>query len=298
MKISAVGEFGLIDRFKRSIRLDRTVIVGPGDDCAVLALDRDSYQLATCDMLVEGVDFTKKDDPALVGRKSLAVSISDIAACGGIPTHALVSLGLPPKTDTARALAIGAGITRLAASFGINVVGGDISRAGEVIINVSLYGIVEKKNLVLRKGARKGDIIFVTGSLGGSIRGKHLSFNPRLAEARFLVKNFRVSSMIDISDGLVQDLGHIAEASCVGALLHEELIPLSRDAAGKNEALYMGEDFELIFTLGPQEAARLISSGEPGFRAIGIITDKKNGLKIMDPRQRIRALKKGGWRHF
>jgi thiamine-monophosphate kinase len=298
MLINKIGEFGLINRFRKSIALDRSVIVGPGDDCAVLSYDTHNYQLASCDMLVENVDFTRKDDPLLVGRKALAVSISDIAACGGIPTHALVSLGLPRKTDVKFAEAVGKGLIRLAQRFGINIIGGDISRAAEVVVNVTILGMVEKKRLVLRSGAQKGDVIFVTGGLGGSIRGRHLRFDPRLEEARYLVKNFKINAMIDISDGLAQDLAHVAEESRGGAAINEELIPLAADAANRDEALYMGEDFELLFTLAPKEARRLVAMDEFDFSPIGTIVDRKKGLRITGVDGSTRVLKKGGWRHF
>jgi len=293
-----IGEFGLINRIKKSINTDASVIKGIGDDCAVLKLDRNKYQLFTCDMIVENTDFTLKDGPFLIGRKSLAVSISDIAACAGLPRHCLVSLGISKNTSVEFVDEILKGMLSLAKKYSINLVGGDLSRARQLTIDVSLLGVVEKKNLVLRSGARIGDIIFVTGELGGSILGKHLRFTPRLKEARYLVKNFRVNSMIDISDGLTQDLGHILDESSTGAVIYEDLIPVSKQARNLNDALCGGEDFELLFTMSRLESRRLLAKGANDFKAIGEITHKRYGLRLVDKRGKEKLIKPKGYRHF
>lgn len=299
MLLSELGEFGLISRIKNLVKSDASVIKGIGDDCAVLKFDRSRYQLLTCDMIAEGVDFTPSDKPFLIGRKAIAQSISDIAACGGLPHYCLVALGLPKATSVERVEQICKGIIALAKRFGINLVGGDISRARQITVNVTILGSVEKKYLTLRGGAKKGDIIFVTGRLGGSILGKHLKFMPRLKEARLLVKNFKVNSMIDISDGLILDLSHILEESRVGAMIYENLIPLSKEAAGLKDALYMGEDFELLFTLSNQEAKKILTKGlSVRFRPIGEIIDKKYGLRLIDKGNQERVIKPKGFHHF
>ena len=298
MLVSKLGEFGLIERIKKSIKTDKSVIVGPGDDCAVLELDKNNYQLFTCDMITEKIDFTAKDNPFLIGRKALAVSISDIAACGGIPKYAVVSLGLPKDSNLKLTDSLCKGMLDLAKQYKINIVGGDLSKARDLTIYVSMLGIVEKKNLVLRSGAKPGDIIFVTGELGGSILGKHLRFVPRLKEARFLVNNFKVNSMIDVSDGLASDLNHILEQSKVGAEIYEELIPFSKSAKSLNDALNSGEDFELAFTLSRKEANKLLLKKLNVFRPIGEITGKKLGLRLIDKKSRENILKPKGFRHF
>lgn len=299
MLISKIGEFGLIERFKKRIKTDSSVIVGSGDDCAVIEFNRDNYFLFTSDAIVEGGDFTISTAPYLVGRKALAVAISDIAACAGIPRYGLVTMGIPKSTPLIKIDKISQGIFDLAKEYSINIVGGDITRAKQLFIDISILGYVEKKLLVLRKGACQRDIIFVSGRLGGSIFGKHLEFSPRVKEARFLVKNFKVNSMIDISDGLVQDLNHILEQSRQGALLYEELIPLNKQARGINDALYGGEDFELVFTLPLQEARKLILGKQKfKFWPIGEIRDKKQGLRFLDKKGRERTLKIKGFRHF
>ena len=298
MLIKKLGEFGLINRFKKSIKTDSSVFKGSGDDCAVLRLGKFKYQLFTCDMLVAGIDFVPKENPYLIGRKALAVSLSDIAACSGIPRYAIVSMGLPSNTSVGYIDRLFKGFNDLAKRFRVNIVGGDISRSKELTIDVSLLGEVEKKKLVLRSGAKTRDIIFVSGSLGGSIKGKHLRFTPRLKEARLLTDNFKINSMIDISDGLAQDLGHIMEESRVGAVIYEDLIPLSKECKDLNDALYSGEDFELLFTLARKEASKILKKRLNIFTPIGEITGKDLSLRLVDKKNSDRLIKPKGYRHF
>ena len=297
MLIDKLGEFGLIDRIKKQVKTDSSVIRGIGDDCAVLAFSPSEFLLYTCDMIVEGVDFTSRDDRMLVGRKALAVCVSDIAACGGIPQHALVSLGLPPKTRVKDIDSIYKGLKVIAKEFKINIVGGDISKAPKLTIDVSLLGRVEKNSLVLRNGARPGDIIFVTGTFGGSLKGKHLTFIPRLKEARYLVRNFKVNSMIDASDGLSQDLGHILKESKVGAVLYEDLIPVSPWSKGVKNAFCDGEDFELIFTVSLKDSRRLKNANQ-GFFPIGEIVSRENGMTLVDRKLKQKKIRLCGFTHF
>jgi len=297
MNLKSLGEFGLIKRIKNQIKTDSSVIQGIGDDCAVLKSSSKKYQLYTSDMIVEGVDFTEQDDRILVGRKALAICVSDMAACAGIPRHCLVSLGLSPKTKVEEVDRIYKGLNLVAREFKVNIVGGDISKAPKLTIDVSLLGEVEKKNLVLRSGARPGDIIFVTGSFGGSIKGKHLSFIPRLKEARYLVSNFKINSMIDASDGLRSDLGHILEESKVGAVIYEDLIPISPWAGSLKNAFCDGEDFELIFTVGLKDARKLKSSGGE-FIPIGEIVAEKFGVTLVDKKIKQKKIKFCGYTHF
>ncbi|MFH1440624.1 MAG: thiamine-phosphate kinase [Candidatus Omnitrophota bacterium] len=298
MLISQIGEFGLIERFRRSIKADSSVIKGSGDDCAVLEFDKDYYQLFTCDMIVEGVDFTAKDNLSLVGRKALAVSISDIAACGGIPKYAVVSLGLPKNSTVEYADKIAKGLFHLAKEYKINIVGGDISRAGELTIDVSMLGMVKKNKLVLRDGAKIGDIIMVTGEIGGSYSGKHLKFIPRVKESRFLVENFKINSMIDVSDGLIQDLGHILKQSNAGAVIYEAFIPISKTEKRLSNALSRGEDFELLFTASRHEAKKILEKDPVNFKAIGEIVSKKQGFKLIDKNNKQINLVSKGYQHF
>lgn len=298
MLLSKIGEFGLIERIKKMIKNNSSVVTGPGDDCAVLKYDKNNYQLFSTDMLVEGVDFTKDTNLYLVGRKALAVSISDVSACGGMPTHAVVSLGLPKDITLNSLDLINKGINDLAKIYKINIVGGDISKSRDLVINLSILGIVEKKLLVKRSGAKIKDVIMVSGELGGAIKGKHLKFIPRLKEARYLVKNFKVNAMIDISDGLTQDLNHILEASNKGALIYESLIPISKQAKNLQDALSSGEDFELLFTLSKRQSKKLFTRFPANFRPIGEITGHKHGLRLVKRNAKIIKIKPKGFRHF
>ena len=300
LKIRRLGEFGLIDLIKGMVKSASGVIKDIGDDCAVLPFNRQNFLLLTCDMLVEDVDFTLQDKPYLIGGKSIKCCLSDIAACGGLPGFAQISLGLSPNMSVSWIRQLYRGIISETGKFRVRIVGGDISRSDKLIINVGLTGTVQRRNLTRRAGARKGDIIFVSGKLGGSIYGRHLVFTPRIKEARYLVKNYKINSMIDISDGLIQDLGHILKQSNLGAVIFKQLIPRSADARSLNETLYMGEDFELLFTLVPSEARRLMNSRQnKKFSPIGEIVDRtKSGIVLLDKRARRVRLKPRGFKHF
>ena len=294
-----VGEFGLIKRFRKMSAPDKTVICGIGDDAAVLELNRKEYQLFTTDMLVEDVHFRKAAGGRHIGHKALACNISDIAAMGGIPTHAVISLGVRPQTDSNFVMDVYAGIHRLAKKFGVAIVGGDTVQSEKMVINIALLGRVEKKRLVTRKGARAGDVIFVSGALGRSLStGKHLSFTPRVAAARFLVEEFKPTAMIDISDGLAADLNHILEESRLSARIDASAIPLN-PRARLNNALYDGEDFELLFTLCPTAARRLLSRKQRyKFYKIGEMTASCGPLQIRDADGMLRHIRPGGFKHF
>lgn len=298
MHLDKIGEFGLIRKFQKKIKIDSSVVKGSGDDCAVLKFDKTSYQLLTTDIIIEGIDFKKNENLELVGRKALAISISDIAACGGLPNHAVVALGLPKKLSIDQVELLADGLFDLAKKFKINVVGGDISASDKLIINVSLLGNVEKGKLCLRSGAHVGDIIMVTGEFGGSIKGKHLKFAPRLNESRFLVDNFKINSMIDVSDGLMQDLGHILEQSSVGAVIYETLIPLSKIAKNLDDALCSGEEFELLFTASRDWASKIIKSNKYNFKVIGEVMPKSFGLRTININNKYSKLKHLGFKHF
>jgi thiamine-monophosphate kinase len=297
MLIRDLGEFGLIRRMTKEIRTDSSVLKGVGDDCAVIKWTKEKYLLFTTDTIIEGVDFRKQDDPYLIGRKALAISLSDIAACGGMPKYCLISLSIPGKTKVNVCDRIYKGMKYLAGQYGVSIVGGDLSASKILAVNISLIGFVEKKRLVLRNGAKPGDMIFVTGGLGGSISGKHLAFEPRLKEARLLVKGFKINSMIDISDGLIQDLSHILEESKTGAVLYEDLIPVNKQASGLRDAFYSGEDFELLFTLSLKEARKLTGKNSC-FIPIGQILSKKSGLTLLTKSGRLKNIQIRGFRHF
>ncbi|MFA5429815.1 MAG: thiamine-phosphate kinase [Candidatus Omnitrophota bacterium] len=297
--LARLGEFGLIRRLTKGLKADASVAVGPGDDCAAIRVSAKEYLLLTADMLVEGVDFFPGERPELVGRKALAVSLSDIAACGGTPRYALVSLGSPAACPYDRVAGIFNGMKRLATRYNVNIVGGDISRCAKLALNISVAGFVAKRRLVTRSGAKSGDVIFVSGSLGGSIKGRHLRFTPRVREAAYLTANFKVTSMIDVSDGLWQDLGHLMSASGTGAVIYADRLPLSGAASGIEDALSSGEDFELLFTMPLAEASRLlrVKNGFV-FRQIGFVLPGDSGMKLVGKDLRPLKVKSSGYRHF
>lgn len=296
--LSSPNELYFVKRIAGKIKNDSSVVCGIGDDAAVLRYTKDKYLLSTCDILIEGVDFYLSAGPQAIGHKALACSLSDIAAMGGLPKYALISLGLPKKCPGRFIDGFYRGANKLARQFKTNIVGGDLSFSPQIVVDVSALGTVKKKKLVLRSGASSGDIIFVSGPLGGSIYGRHLKFIPRIKEANYLVSNYSINAMMDISDGLSSDLYRLCQASRAGAVIYEGLIPLSKDAKSFDEALHMGEDFELLFTLPAREAKRLVKNRGGIFRAIGEIREKKFGLKLITKDYQEKPLEPKGYQHF
>jgi len=297
--LSQLGEFKFIDLVQKQIGRHKSVIQGIGDDTAVLPLSGDKYQLMTTDMLIKDVHFTGKDSPFDIGYKSIACSLSDIAAMGGTPQYAVISIGLPKHVSVSKVLDLYKGMQKASQPFGVHIVGGDTVKNDKLIINVTLVGDIKKKDLVLRSGAKVGDIIFVTGPLGDSLASKHhLKFKPRIKEAQFLVSNFKPSSMIDISDGLVSDLGHLCWHSYVGADIFEEKIP-KRNKATLKQALEDGEDYELCFTLDPKKAEQLYKrKGHLNVFPVGEIKDKKQGLVLHSDNGKQKKVTGVGYNHF
>lgn len=299
MKIKSIGEFGLIERVQNKAKLRRAVL-GIGDDCAVINYTKGKYLLLTVDMLIEGVHFDlKRAGARRVGRKALAVSLSDIAAMGGVPKYCLISLGIPLNTPVKTIDDFYAGFLKLAKEYGVELIGGDTNRSQKFICDVCVIGEVEKRYLARRSGAKVGDKIYVTGLLGGSIKGRQYDFTPRVKEARILVENFKINSMIDISDGLASDLRHITESSRTGAVIYERSIPVSGSCSSLRNALTDGEDFELLFTAPGNISEELLSKklGIP-VKNIGEITHRKEGAEIVYKNGRKEELKPKGFRHF
>jgi thiamine-monophosphate kinase len=308
-----MNEFELIKLLTTGLPRNDTVVAGPGDDCAIIKSfgSREELLLKT-DAVVEGVHFETSTPPEKVGHKALARVLSDIAAMAGTPVAALVTIGLPRKFDPEHVRRIYDGMARLAERHQVAIVGGETTTNPErVLISVALLGRVKAGQAALRSSARQGDAIFVSGELGGSITSKHLDFEPRLEEGRWLTENFELHAMIDLSDGLAGDLKHIINASGVGAELLGAAIPISRaakEAARKTSAkpalvaaLTDGEDFELLFTVPSRQAVPLMDAWKARFSklrlsCIGKITADP-GILLRD-KTGVRPLTAHGYTHF
>lgn len=258
MKLQELGEDRLLQQLLPSLPLNGSVIAGAGDDCAVVRVaGADQLLLLKADCVVEGVHFTNAAKPGAVGWKAMARPLSDFAAMSGVPQFALVTLIAPPATTKRWVTELYRGLGKAARAFDVAIVGGETSRIdGPASVSVSLVGIVERDRWVARSGGKAGDILFVTGTLGGSIRGKHLMFVPRIHEARWLTKHFRVHAMMDLSDGLGADLPRLARASKVGWEIDENAIPRTRGCSIQ-QAISDGEDYELLFAISADDAAAL-----------------------------------------
>ena len=296
-----MNELDFIGYLSKTLKGKEGLVKGIGDDAAVIEYTRDKYLLFASDMIIESVHFTKNADPFGIGWKAVAVNVSDIAAMGGTPKYITVSLGVPKKKNPRYVKEIVRGIKTLCGKFGISVAGGDTNASRELIIDVSILGEVGKADLVCRDTAKVDDLIFVTGCLGEG-RYKHLNFIPRVKESQMLVKNFKINSMIDISDGLFLDLSRICEASGVGARIYKSLIPVSEKAKNTKDAFSYGEDFELLFTLSISEAKKMIRSlGRKTYipvSLIGQVVRKTDGLKIVLSEGKYRKIKREGYLHF
>jgi len=326
LKLSAIGEFGFINRIKAKNRSSAGVILGIGDDAAVTTITPGMLLLSTADMLAEGVHFNLGwTDPATLGRKSLAVNLSDIAAMGGIPRYALLSLAIPRELSLEFLESFMNGFLEQADRYGVALIGGDTSasKAG-LVINVTLLGEQYPDRISKRSGACGGDIICVSGTPGDSALGldllkrgtlsgeavnRHLDPVPRVALAIALAENRIPSAMIDISDGLYADLGHILESSFKGAKICLDDLPLSdnfkRSVAKNSQSYYRfplsgGEDYELLFTLHPsklKDAEYAALSSGTSVSVIGEITDETGLLLAFADGSRYDA-ELSGYDHF
>lgn len=315
------SEFELIARLTQSLPSHADVSIGVGDDCAILDTGASTLLLATCDSQVEGTHFTfQTSSPEDIGRKALAVNLSDIAAMGGEPRYALISLILPPHLQHDILERIYTGLRQQAEQFATAIVGGNITGTGkgdQFIIDITLLGIVERGQALTRSGAQVGDIVFVTGPLGDSAAGLytllhpeleypqkerdilsaiHRTPHPRIAEGRILSRlgPAIVTSLIDISDGLSGDLGHICERSHVGVRIEVAQLPLSsalRTIAVATSldpfawALHGGEDYELLLTVSPSNKLVVTEAVQSAtgttLTAIGTVTPPDAGMKLV-----------------
>lgn len=273
------------------------VVLGIGDDGAILLHDASSKTVWVTDTIVDRVHFDMdQHSMQRIGYKAMAVNLSDIAAMGAVAESALVTFLFPRKISEQDARSLFLGITDAAMKFGVAIVGGDTNRHdGPLTVGVAMTGRLSSTVLCpdgwRMNGAKPGDAILVTGELGGSILSKHLDFTPRLEIARWLQSRIPIHSATDITDSLTIDLGHVIGQSRVGAALDCDAIPISQDAitlsqrSGKpplQHALHDGEDFELLLTLDPSVAAELIANqeSETKLTLIGTITASNAGTIV------------------
>lgn len=330
MKLTDIGEFGLIDRISSGCIVNpKNVIKGIGDDCCIFKTAADSVMLLTTDMLVEDIHFFRHIIPPYkLGRKSIAVGISDIAAMGGTPTEAVISLALPDTVQVDYFDLIYNGIKSIASEFGINILGGDISSSPEhLVINVAMLGTAAPDEVLYRSGAHEGDVIFLTGYVGCSAAGldiilskrsydrpeqlleAHYNPHPHLKAGRIIARLKLASSLVDVSDGLAADLGHICAESILGAKIEETKIPVTDifsdycNKFGLNAEqlfLHVGEDYVLLGTV-PEKSANtlrdaLISAG-CDFFPIGKMTVQK-GISLLARDGSTRQIEPIGNDHF
>ncbi|HEY6873758.1 MAG TPA: thiamine-phosphate kinase [Geobacteraceae bacterium] len=325
MRLQELGEFGLIDRIAGRVPRTAGVRIGIGDDAAALEPSSGCVTLATSDMLLEEVHFDLDlCDPRTLGRKSLSVNLSDIAAMGGLPRHCLLSLAVPQGMAVEFLDGFITGFLERADEFGVALVGGDTCASrGGLVVSVTVLGEQRPDMVVPRSGARRGDLIFVTGTLGDSALGlrllrsgeregeavlRQLDPAPRVREGLALAEAGIPTAMIDVSDGLLADLGHILDLSGVGARLELARLPLSPVFASRMSALPEdpfllplagGEDYELLFTAPPERKdAAMAALATLGTRltVIGEITDA--GVRVVAPDGSDYPAAVRGYNHF
>ena len=332
MKLSELGEFGLIDfihdlinKFKDSKHASwQQLLVGIGDDATAWQGDK-HIQLATTDTLVQGVHF----DLSIItweelGWKAMAVNLSDIAAMGGVPKYALVSLALPSDLEVENIAKFTNTMVRLAKDFGVAIVGGNLTSAPNIVITITVLGCLKGETMLKRSAAMPGEQIAVTGYLGLSaaglkmlkekinldsettdvLRRGHLQPMPKVREGQILVEQ-EIKAAIDISDGLIADLGHICEASKASARIKVEQVPVHPAVKAnfpnyQELALWGGEDYELLFTADKTAIGRVKQALDYTVTVIGEIMEESlpDRVILVDGKGNVIPYKKGGWEHF
>ncbi len=302
------GEREIIRRLAALLPPAPPGVVGVGDDCAVVPPPPPGHRLVLkSDPIIEGRHFLPGESPRRIGHKALGRVLSDFAAMGATPAWALVNLVARPDVAVEDLEDIYRGMVDLAVRHGVLLVGGDVSSGETLHLHVFGAGSAQDGGVLLRGGARAGDVLYVTGELGGSLSGRHLDFEPRLAEGQWLSRRGGVTSMCDVSDGVATDARHLGAASGLGVELHTGLLPISAAARGcaggspLEHALRDGEDFELLFTVSPVAAATLDAEWAATFplrlTRIGVMTGAP-GLALVDPDGRKTACVAGGFEHF
>lgn len=324
-----IGEFGLIANIRNRMGTSHPeVIRSIGDDVAVIDLGKKALLLTT-DILIEDIHFERSwADPYRLGKKSLAVNLSDIAAMGGIPKYFLISLGLPKTLPLPFIFQLYRGLKEMARQFQVDLIGGDTSLAQKIVINICLIGEGKKENLLFRNGATVGDDLYVSGTLGDAALGlkflqdkrpfkkpkgvieRHLTPIPRVELGQALGRMKIASAMIDVSDGLLSDTLHILEESEVGAEIWEDCLPLSRgylrwiNTYSKDPyqmALNGGEDYELLFTAPPKWKGKILSLSRSlniPITRVGKILPLEKGLQLIRKGNKKVTLNRLGFDHF
>lgn len=320
-----LSEFELIKRIKEEFPLNDKNVLGIGDDASFI--NNPSSILITTDAMVDKVHFlSKKKNFFSIGYKSLAVNISDIAAMGGIPEFFLLTLGIPPNLKDNDLEEIISGLKMAASEYKTKLIGGDTVSSGILLISITLIG-KPLKTPILRRGAKKGDFIYVTGTIGDSFIGlslllggkrfsvedenyfinRHLYPTPRVSWMEKILKDYNITSAIDVSDGLIGDLIHIAEESCCGFELHIEEVPISENEIGKSyqkkPLFYLsyllsgGEDYEIIFTSPDEIDLKKLNKEGIKVSKIGKITERNYKLYFYGKEIELGAIKKS-FTHF
>lgn len=278
MKLRDLSEDRLLEILLADLPLGRNTVVGPGDDCAVVQGRGDrTMLLLKADCIVEGIHYLPEDEPHRVGWKALCRPLSDVAAMGGEPLHALVTIFSPEDRPVAYWKSFYKGLSKAAKRFEVGIVGGETSRSRCAAISVSIVGRVEAGRLITRSGGQPNDLLFVTGTLGGSLGARHLDFVPRVAEGRWLSAHGYARAMMDLSDGLAADLPRLAAASKCGFQIDPSALPKTR-GCDSTQAMSDGEDYELLVAVAPRLADRLRRGWQemfPGLRLtrIGQLTE-------------------------
>jgi len=298
-RLGDMGEVDVIQRLRGRIPGAATVKVGLGDDTAVVAWTDEMDLLLTSDATIHGVHVDHEAEPEAIGRKALARALSDIAAMGGKPLWAMVDLVAPATENWKVVEGIYRGLLTQAKEHGVALVGGDTSCSEPLALHIFVAGQVPRDQALLRSGALPGQAIYVTGRLGNSLAGRHLAFDPRLAEGQWLCESGYVSAMMDLSDGLATDLGHLARESGLTAQIREAALPLVSDA---HAALHDGEDYELLFTVAPENVAEFEPAWSKSFTLectrIGTMVSGGGGVMLEDLNGEIRELPPRGYEHF
>lgn len=307
--LHSVGERKLIQMLTATRGSGAGVLVGPGDDAAVVRPRKGRDLALKCDAIVEGVHFFPATAPQWIGYKAVARVLSDFAAIGATPQHLLISLAAPASTPVQRIRAIYRGIHKIADAHSVSVVGGETVRASQLALHVFGAGDVPRGGVLKRSGAKPGDIIMVTGALGGSLAGRHLRFLPRVEQGRWLAEKKWATAAVDLSDGLSTDLSHLITASGVGADVLASEVPIAAAAEklrdGKSpieHALKDGEDFELLFTVPRAKVESFATAWMRRFdlavSPIGFITREKGVVRLINDDHSVQNITFNAYEHF